>query len=69
MSPADRESVRLVLDQADTPEDALARKIIARPVFEFDLKNPLEIDNCDMCGAPNWRECACVPNAQQGGAP
>ena len=33
--------VRLVLDQADTPDDALARKIIARPVFELGTRPTL----------------------------
>ena len=35
----------------------------ARPVFEYDLDNPLRIDNCETCGALNWRECVCDPSA------
>ncbi|MEO7033100.1 MAG: hypothetical protein ABI548_04615 [Polyangiaceae bacterium] len=25
----------------------------------YDLDNPLRVDNCDRCGALNWRECIC----------
>lgn len=63
MSPADRETVRLVLDQANTPQDALARRILARPVFEYELDNPLRVDDCEICGAIHWRDCVCQPGA------
>jgi len=61
VSPVRREALRLVLDQAGVPEDALARKMIARPVFAFDLDNPLRLDDCEVCGAVDWRDCACDP--------
>jgi len=65
MSPARRESLRIVLDQARVPDDALVRKMIARPVFAFDLENPLRLDDCEVCGAVHWRDCTCDPTAQR----
>ncbi|MEO8905515.1 MAG: hypothetical protein ABI488_23610 [Polyangiaceae bacterium] len=66
MKPAERESVRAVLDQTRTPDNALARRLLARPVFEFDLDNPLRVDDCERCGSVHWRDCICDPSLQRG---
>jgi hypothetical protein len=27
----------------------------------FDLDNPLRFDDCERCGAIDWRDCICDP--------
>jgi hypothetical protein len=62
---AQRESLRIKLDQAGTPDDAPARRMLARadPVFAYDLDHRLRVDNCEVCGAIHWRDCVCDPSA------
>jgi hypothetical protein len=28
-------------------------------MMAYDLDHPLQLDSCDRCAAPNWRECIC----------
>jgi len=63
MIPAKRERLRITLDLAGVPDDAPARRMIARPVFEEDLDHPLRLDDCERCGAVDWRDCVCDPCA------
>jgi hypothetical protein len=56
MTPADRERVRLELDRAGTPDDALARRL-------GGLDHPfaaLADHGCDRCAEP-WWSCICDP--------
>ncbi len=35
--------------------------------FAYDLDNPLKVDDCERCGAIDWRACICDssrPNRQ-----
>lgn len=61
MNPAERESVRLALDQSGTPEDALGRKLIgtAATCAYFPPERP-EPDICLLCGLEGWG-CLCDP--------
>ena len=63
MEPAHRESVRIVLDQSDTPDDALGRKLIAAASIGayYPPERP-EIDVCLVCGLEGWG-CVCDPCA------
>jgi hypothetical protein len=62
VSPADRESVRAVLDQSDTPDDALGRKLIAAASCAYYPPERPEIDICLACGFEGWG-CICDPCA------
>lgn len=63
MSPAHRESTRAFLNEIGTPHDAPARRMLERTSFGFDLDHPLRVDNCEVCGAIDWRDCCCDPCA------
>ena len=60
MGPAQRESVRLVLDQSDTPADALGRKLIATSSCAYYPPERPEVDICPVCGLEGWG-CTCEP--------
>ncbi|MEI9951636.1 MAG: hypothetical protein WDO74_22315 [Pseudomonadota bacterium] len=63
MMPALRESVRAFLDEIDTPHNAPARRMLERSSLAYDLDHPLRLDNCERCGAIDWRDCCCDPCA------
>lgn len=58
MSPAARTRLQLELDQARTPADAPARKLVA---LACGFESPLRTDDCERCGAIDWRDCVCDP--------
>jgi len=62
MEPSHRESVRIVLDQSDTPDDALGRKLIATATCVYYPPERPEIDICLVCGLEGWG-CVCDPCA------
>ncbi|HEX3852191.1 MAG TPA: hypothetical protein VHW01_14575 [Polyangiaceae bacterium] len=62
MNAADREVVRIVLDQSDTPDDALGRKLVAASTGAYYPPERPEIDICLVCGLEGWG-CVCDPCA------
>jgi hypothetical protein len=62
MNPADRESVRIALDQTQTPDDALGRKLIGAATCAYFPPERPEIDICLVCGLEGWG-CVCDPCA------
>jgi hypothetical protein len=58
MSPATRERVRIELDRAGTPDDALARKLAG---IDHPFGDTIDVDGCQRCGEP-WWGCICDPS-------
>ena len=34
----------------------------AESMLGFDLDHPLDVNGCDRCAAPDWRDCICDPS-------
>jgi len=62
VNPAERESVRAMLDQTGTPDDALGRRLIAAANGAYYPPELPESDVCLLCGLEGWG-CVCDPCA------